>query len=108
MTYTKPRQRVALLVVLTLALSCEAYAQRNVNVSTWKGREIQHRPSEIALKLQEDVSPEQASSLIIQHDASVKRSFDKLGWGGVIDISKEVDIFSVIRKLERSPLDCCS
>ncbi len=105
---TSPIRKLFALFMLVLspwlALSAqEMIGGKQVRTGIWEGRQIEYLKGEIAIILEPDASQADVFPLLQSHGATIKRDFDKLGWG-LIELPENVDVLSLAAELKRNPM----
>jgi len=90
--------------VIQAQLSYEHFEDREgISVSEWRGEVIVHTESEIKIKLQDVVVPQQTIEAVEGLQSLFLPIFDDLGWG-FFRIPENDNLFQVIEQLEKNPL----
>lgn len=69
----------------------------------WENRPIEYIEDEITVILKAGVSKNDILPVLQKYGATIKRNFDKLGWG-LIEVPNTTEILSTASELKRSPL----
>ncbi|MEE9465629.1 MAG: S8 family serine peptidase [Candidatus Neomarinimicrobiota bacterium] len=87
-----------------VALSAqEMIGGKQVRTGIWEGRQVEYLEGEIAIILKPRVSQANVLPLLQSHGTTIKRDFDKLGWG-LIELPEAVDALSLAAELKRNPM----
>lgn len=75
---------LSLLIILNsfdMVLAQQTVGGRLVKSGNYKNRQIEYVDRQIAIKIKQGVTLQDANSIIIQHEANLVKNFDKLQWG---------------------------
>ena len=109
--YYKTYNLMSKLFVLCFVLlfsTTYLYAQdfvggKRVKRGVWENLQIEYIEGEIALILKPGVSKNDILPLLQRYSTTIKRDFDKLGWG-LIEVPDTIDVLSTAYELKQSPL----
>jgi len=74
-----------------------------VKTGVWEGQQVEYLEGEIAVILNPNVGKSDVLPLLQSHGATIRRDFDKLGWG-LIELPDTVDVLSLAAELKRNPM----
>jgi subtilisin family serine protease len=91
------------LFSVTALLAQNFVGGKRIKQGLWENRQIDYVDGDIAVILKAGVNKNNILPLLQKHGATIKRDFDKLGWG-LIELPTSHDVLSKAFELKQSPL----